>query len=349
VDAASSDFEITDAAGGTVVAVATAGDVYTFALFDVSTAAGVWQAGQWTLGSTGAPPATIFPTTLGGTGFPQEAWRFDFIADTWAQGSGTSTAVFSNAAGARINGTGFASDTAQNHEQYDPQTWTAKQDQTSGRITIPGIELALGNDRAYYFGSNRTDTGNQDRVDFYDLGDDAFTAATDLPANRHKSNGARSGTDFFIVGGATGVAINHNATVDCIEYDQVADSYDTKASMTKERLDHGCTVDHVGDVVVYCGAEDNNGPNTATVEVYDVSGDSWSSMGDHPNGTSTKLGATHVGANNRNYVVGGEGGTNADATYEHITLTDSYNSKLDHGATSSLAHGIHTTTLSLTD
>lgn len=348
VNPSSNDFEIQDASGSTLVAVASANDVYTFALFDNSTLAGDWEYGLWTLGSASAPSQTIFPWTLGGTiGGSNEAWEFDFTADSWTQGSTNAGTTYTDPVGARIQGNGHIGNDTKDHESYDPQVWTVETDHSVDRRGAAGAELSTSDDRAYFFGGRNNTTG--DEAEYWDDGDSSFTAIGDIPTRRMLFTASGDGTDFYLLGGGVTVLANISGTDKTTKYDTSLDSYSDLSAFSQDILYHTTSEDHNGDLITYCGADQtSSGPTFYDdVDRYDLIGDSHSALTAHPNGTGYQLGSSHIDENQRNYVFGGANSTNPDASYEHVTSTDSYNAKTDHAGTT-IVRGVMESTLSLT-
>ena len=330
-----------------------ADDVATFALFDNSTAAGSWEWGLWTFNSTGAAPAIIFPVTLGGQGVDMldAAFRYDFTADSWSEGAGASTANFANAAGARIQGTGYVGNNLLDHERYDPESWSVRTDHSYNRSFTSGRELSLTEDRAYYFGAGVVADGSQ--VDYYDHSADTFTDVTDMSSNRWKGQVTRSGTLFYIMTGAVSYLANHAAVVTVTEYDQIGDSHSALTDIGIARIYSGGATDNDEDPIIYCGAAHSNQITIYDdVEKYSISGDSWSVLANYPSGNSRFTYATHIEANGRNYVGAGlvEGGAAADHRdlSHHIPLSDTYATLADHITTGD-TRGVSQSTLSLSD
>jgi hypothetical protein len=349
--AGSDDFEIQDFDGGELVPgglIASALDVFSFALFSNSTSAGDWEYGLWTLGSASAPTQVIFPWTLGGTiGAGNEAWKFDFILNSWAQGSTNSTESYTDPGGCRISGVGHIGNGALDHESYDPETWSRETDFTVTRNGAGAAELSTGNDRGFFFGGRHSTTGQD--AEYWDKSGGAFSVIASNTVARMLFTAESDGTDFYLIGGGQTATATITARDTVFKYDTAGDSYSSLTPLGQITLFHAGAEDHNGDLITYCGADKSSSSPTEYEDVvlYDISGDSHSSLTDHPNGPQFQLGACHITENDRNYTFGGTIGTNPDASYEHVTQTDSYNVKTDHTGTSTV-RGIMQSTLSLT-
>lgn len=343
-------FDIEDFDGTVLVTAAAQDEVYTFALFDNSTTAGDWESGEWgELG--GSPPAVVvFPWTLGGNagGMLSNAWRYDFVVDSWSEPGGTSTDFIIFSAGFEVAGVGFAAG-ASSLESFDPSAWAVETARATNSRDAAGAKHAT-DDKGYVFGDNAVTDGAD--ADSYDVSDDSWTSLTDMSATRHKHS-MQKGLDDTVMyhGGATSYLALHQGTTHQRSYDIAADSHSNKTSSALQRLYSGSTIDRDNDYWVYAGEEDSNGPDHDDVEQYDYSSDSWTTETLVPQGANSEGGATHVEINGMSYTIGGGGTTsNGDALYEHNPQSDSYVAGTDHAASSFSAIGIgQGTTLSLTD
>ena len=340
VNEGANTFAIEDFDGTEQIATAsnTQNKVWTFALYSNTASAGDWEWTEATQGSASGPAATVFPWTLGSQDFGREAWRYDFLADTWAKPGGDSTNFHNISCGFEVSGFGFVVDSASNVEKLDPSVWSTVTS-SPNRLDNVGGGKHPTDDKGYSFGGI---TSPLSKLCWeYDLSGDAWTAMTDLSAARN-SNCAQKGTNTNCIyhGGSQGFTGGRTATTATFEYDIVGDAHNAKTSSTLARLQFGNAIDSDGDYWVYGGGNDPS-DNNDDVEQYDISADSWttetlSPQGDHSNG-----GASHIAASGNNYTIGGAGGTaNDDATYEHNPDNDTYVLKADHGAVSSFARGI---------
>ena len=347
-------FAIEDFDGSTVIASVALDDVYTFALFDSSTAAGDWEESLFTQGAAPGPPATVFPWTLGGVdaGMNQNAWRYDFIDDTWSEPGGTSTDTHNFSGAFEVGGVGFLMNTgAVNLERWDPNAWSLLTGRDVSGLNANGASH-LTDDKGYMFGSSTNVVAVS--ADQYDVSDDSWTALTDMGEDlqRHAMNrGADADDKILYYGGTNSHAAFFNAVTTMDEYDISGDSHASLTSSLLDRLEVASTVDGDQDFWVYGGSESGTGPQRDGVEQYDVSGDSWTTETLSPQGTHAGGGASRIAVNGLNYTVGGVGGTsNDDATFSHNPANDTYIAQTDHGAVTGNARGLSTgSQLSLTD
>jgi len=349
----SSVFAVEDASGGTVIAATSAGKVYTFALFDKSTAAGSWEYGEWTLNSTGAPPAVIFPWTLGGgtSTMLKTPYKYDFVADSWSTGANDSTANMADPGGARVGGNGIVCNNLKDVEKLNPETWTVRTDSTADHSQCPGAELSSAEDRGYFFGSNVGADGAE--TWYFDESVNAWTQVTSMPGVKHKGAVGRNGTKFTLASGTASFAAFQTAHTVVYQYDQVGDSYSTKTAITIARVQFAGVNDESDNLICYCGtSRDSAAIIYDDVERYNVSGDSWTSLSVHPQGDMNDGGGTHVEANERNYLLtgalSGGGSTDHKKYYQHIPVSDAYTEKASHGAADGYVGTMHSN-LSLTN
>lgn len=344
-------FAIEDSDGTTLVASVTVDQVYTFGLVENDTAAGLWSWGQWDQHAAAAPTPTSFPWTLGGTdgGMIREAWRFDFQGDSWSQLGGSTVEAINDSNSARADTTGIAilANIATVVKTFDPNVWTDRTDASYSHVSGGGGREDDNNDRGYFYGANRSATGNVDEVEYYDVSGDSWTAVTAMLNNRHKSKiGSDRDTLHFVIGGAITVASFHFSVVDNDQYDIVGDSHTSKTSMNTARQDFGLAMaPFTGDVWCWCGVNRNGLTAFDDVESYSISGDSWTTRSDYAGGNSSQMAATRVDKNLRIYVIGATGGGDGDDVYKHNPQNDSYTAQTDHaGAANARGHVAETLT-----
>ncbi len=340
---ATNDFDIVDADGGAVTTLTiTTDNVATFALIDNSTTAGEWKFGKWTLNSTGAPAATIFPWTLGGSdsGGGRTPFKFDFTANTWSASSNLSTLASTTAGGARIEGDGYITNGfAKDHEAFDADTaWSVKTDQQYNRDTCQGAEQATTEDRAYYIGTNTSGSG--DLSDYYDKSGDSFTDVSDLPEQKHYNFVTSDLAGYLYTGcGSSSYASTQNANDTVYRYDVSGDSFAsrTAAGVAALLFAYAIADSATKNVVKYGGRNKTSSSptNFDDVERYNLSSDTWTTRSDFTGGTTHSGAATHIDENERSYIVCGTySGGDGDSVFYHTDLSDTYTSQQDHSNSS---------------
>ena len=186
--------------------------------------------------------------------------------------------------------------------EYDPNannTWTEKTSMPGG-TERGGSQVAAIGDKIYVAGGLRALTTVPD-FSVYDATLDTWTPLQDLPEALDHGYGAAVGGVFFVFGGRAGGIAGVNDTT--YIFDPNVGSWDTGAVMPTGRGGIAGAV-HGGNVHII-GGEGN--PNVGSGvypdhEVYDVSADSWTTLGPMPD-PRHGLGAATIG--DRIYLPGG--------------------------------------------
>lgn len=328
-------------AGGTLLHALAVDTVCFLALLEQNDADGLWFCHVSPLNSIGGGGITAYPMTMNGLDTLNDVYEYQYDADTWSltSNNGSNNTCVAPATAlieedAHLSGNnGGATDS---FERYTPVAFTALTDDPQRRDG-GGMADSLGTatDIAYYFGGDKSFTGRNTSA-YYDKSADTHTAQTNIPSTHHSGVLLRDivgGTDFILLGGSLQSSVTPTSTTTTRQYDSVGNSWATLTVLGTAKMNMSKARDNNDDIVMYCGAS-NAADATIydTVRLYDISGDSYTSLAAYSGGTASRMGGCEVPQNNFTYLCGGVStGTNTPAdNYEHNVGADTYSVKTDH-------------------
>lgn len=287
--------------------------------------------GPWTTGTTGPSARYRAGGTSDGTNvyvfgggddvgnYFADAWKWDAASETWTQLADMPTAK-QNIQGSYLDGRiyvpgGYAAGVqiAENAIYLvGTDTWTIGAPMPTARDTV----TAAYDGKIYAFGGNLGATYSN-RLDIYDPFADSWTQGADFPVNISYGRAVTVGNYIYYVGGIVDGA---TTTADVWRYDPASDSYTAKASLQTARTSEELMAD--GDRIYAVnggGASFFNGiPLAQTVEIYDITADTWS-YGDPT--LTTAAGSAGGLAGGKLMIMGGVDTTGGITVYDQVQVS----------------------------
>jgi N-acetylneuraminic acid mutarotase len=187
-------------------------------------------------------------------------------------------------------------------EAYDvaTNTWSTEAPLPVARGNLP---VATGPDGRIYAIGGLTDTGATSEVDAYDTTTNTWTTVASMPGGARSDFAAATGPDgrIYAIGGNDGTNVLSRVEA----YDTTTNTWTTEAPMPGgPREDLVAATGPDGRIYAIGGDAGNNCAASNTVEAYDTSTNTWTTLASMPGGGRTNL-AGATGPDGRIYAIGG--------------------------------------------